>query len=160
MCARTIGFTASGAAVFNETRTVTPAQDSVVTSFTFTVPPNAQPGQTVTLDAVATDRAGNSGHAAHVVLPVADRNRPTLVLQTAGGAAAAVPGRSVDIVAIAQDEIGVLRIELSGQGAFAYSDARQVSPPSGNPSVTFTVPIPATATAGSVLTLQGREGFF
>ncbi len=151
-----ITFTVAGAAILTETRTVTPAQNSVVTSFTFPIPANAQPGQTVTLDAVAVDRAGNIGTADRVILPVADSNRPTLVLRTSDGGTAAVPGRTVDVTATAGDEIAVNRIELAGQGSFTYNDARQVSPPSGTAVVTFSVPVPANAAPGSLLTLHGR----
>ena len=71
----------------------------------------------MTLDAVAVDRAGNVGHADRVILPVADRNRPTLILRTVDGSSAVVPDAPLTI-ATAGDEIGVNRIELAGQGGF------------------------------------------
>ena len=47
-----IAFKASGVITKNETRQVPPAQKSVVTSFTVTVPLTAQPGQQLLLDVV------------------------------------------------------------------------------------------------------------
>src|SRR5262249_983451 len=63
-----VKFTASGIVTSTETRQIDPAQASIVTSFTVTIPATAQAGQTLTLGAMATDVAGNAASAAQVVL--------------------------------------------------------------------------------------------
>ena len=150
---RSITFTAGGAAVRTETRLIDPALPAAVAAFAFTVPPTARAGDTVTLDAVATDAAGNSTAAARLLLPVADLNPPTLRLRTASGSTTIVPGSTVTVIAEADDESAVANITLAGQGAFTVADARQVTPPSNAAHVEFAVTVPPGAATGSVLTL-------
>ena len=150
-----ITFTTGGVLASTQTRTVSPAQSAVVTSFAFTVPPSAHAGDTLTLDAIAVDAAGNSASAARVLLPIADLNPPTLQLRTPTGALEIVPGSSVSVIAQADDETGVAAVALGGQGAFSVSQAKQVSPVSNSAQLTFQIPVPANAVEGSVLNLSG-----
>ena len=152
-----IGFTATGAAVASETRTIAPAQASVAASFTFTVDPGAGPTDRVFLDAFAIDVAGNRAEAGRIILPIADAVPPTVTLRTSNGRLDMVPGRSFSIVTDADDEIGVTRISLSGTGAFAFSDAKSISPALGSVSATFVVNVPATVVNGQSLTLTARS---
>jgi hypothetical protein len=148
-----ISFAASGVATQNEVREVG-GQKSAVTSFTVTIPPTAQPGQELRLDATATDRAGKTGTAARVILPVADSKPPTLTLVPENGAATAVPGRPVRVVANATDESAVVSVNLSATGAVTFADAKQVTPPQNSASLIFEIPVPATAVAGSTIEVK------
>lgn len=149
-----IAFTATGAASVSQTRTISPAQNAAVTSFTFTVAPTALPGQSVTITATATDQSGNVGTASSLILPVADTVPPTVRLRTASGSLEMVRGATVTVVADADDGIAVSRVDLTGSGAFTMSDSKQVSPPEGSAEVAFTITVPATLQAGQVLNLQ------
>jgi hypothetical protein len=151
-----ITFTASGIVNVTQTRTLDPAQASAVTSFALSVPASARPGDMITLDAAAVDRAGNTASAARVLLAVADTIAPTVRLRPESGSLQMVPGRPVNVIAEAEDEIAVSRIELSGTGALTVSDAKAVSPPSGSASVVFTINVPEGLVPGSLLTLQAR----
>ncbi|HXH07600.1 MAG TPA: Ig-like domain-containing protein, partial [Vicinamibacterales bacterium] len=151
-----VTFRATGAAASTQTRTIDPPQPSVVTTFTVTVPSSATATQTLRLDATAVDRAGNVGAAAQVVLPVADRSAPTVTLQTESGRLEIVRGRSFTVIAAAQDDLAVTQIELTGSGAFAVSETRQLSPPLASGQVSFTVAVPDTAQPGAILELRAR----
>jgi 5-hydroxyisourate hydrolase-like protein (transthyretin family) len=145
---------AGGVAALTQTRTIDPAQNSIVTTFSVTVPSSAQPPQSLTIDVSAVDRAGNVGTAPRAILPVADGNAPAITsLRTSTGALTAVAGTTVAVLVDATDDIGVSRVDLVGAGAFAFADGKQIQPPLASGSASFTIPIPATITPGSVLTL-------
>jgi hypothetical protein len=149
-----VTFTVGGILTSVQTRLLDPAQSSVAASFSIQVPQNARPGDSLTLDAVAVDRAGNQGAAARVLLPVADTVPPTVHLTTDTGSTEIARGRPFTVFADADDEIALSRVELSGQGAFTMSDAKSVSPPVGSARVAFTVNVPDTATPGAILNLR------
>ncbi|MGE5243771.1 MAG: carboxypeptidase regulatory-like domain-containing protein [Betaproteobacteria bacterium] len=149
-----IAFAASGAASFAQTRTINPTQGSAVTSFTFTVASTAQPGDSVTLTASATDAAGNTGAAASVLLPVADSLPPRIHLRTGSGSLDVPRGSTVSVIADVDDETAVARIDLTGSGAMTFADSQAVSPPAGSTSVVFEVAVPATLQPGQVINLQ------
>jgi hypothetical protein len=74
-----VTLTVGGALTSTQTREINPAQNSVAASFAIQVPQNAQPGQSLTLDAVAVDGAGIAARP-RVILPVADTVAPTVRL--------------------------------------------------------------------------------
>ncbi|MEQ1871423.1 MAG: carboxypeptidase-like regulatory domain-containing protein, partial [Vicinamibacterales bacterium] len=149
-----LSFTTGGVLSGTQTRVVDPAQPSVVTAFAFTVPASAHAGDILTLDATATDKAGNVASAARVLLPIADLNGPALQLRTTTGNTEIVPGAVVTVLAVAEDETGVETIALTGQGAFGVSQAKQVSPVSNSVQLPFPISVPANAVEGAVLTLS------
>ncbi len=151
-----VGLTAAGAASLSQVTVIDPARPSVGAAFTFTVQASARPTDSVLLDAFAIDKAGNRTNAARVILPVSDSTPPTVTLRSANGRNDMVPGRTVDVIADASDEIGVARIELTGQGAFSLATAKQVSPPLPTGSATFTIDVPSSVAPGAVLTLQAK----
>ena len=108
------------------------------------------------VDASATDRAGNTTAAARLILPIDDKVPPTLTLATENGRLDIASGQTFNVVANAEDEVGVTRVQLTGTGAFTVSDDKQVSPPTGSATVVFTMTAPEGATPGSVLNLVGR----
>lgn len=148
-----VTFVAGGLVVRTDSRPIAPPQNSVVTSFTVTVPSTATPGQTLTLDALATDRAGNIGTAARVILPIADTVAPTAALHTSTGSLVVAPGQTVSIVVDGEDESLLSELRLSGAGAMTFSDAKQVTPPAGSASRTFEVIVPETVAIGSQIQL-------
>ncbi|HEX4915641.1 MAG TPA: carboxypeptidase-like regulatory domain-containing protein, partial [Vicinamibacterales bacterium] len=153
---RSVSLQASGAALLNETRVIDPALNDVATAFTIVVPPTAQPGQTITLQSTAVDAAGNIGIAPALALSVADRNPPTLTLMTSTGRNEIVPGTPVRIIAAAEDEVGVARIAIQGDGAMAFADARSFSPALGSASTEFIVNVPAAIAEGAVLSITAH----
>ena len=114
----------------------------------------AHAGDILTLDATATDAAGNTATAARVLLPIADLNPPTLRLRTTTGALDIVPGSSVTVFADGEDETGINAVTLAGQGSFSVNQAKQVSPVSNSIHLPFPIAVPAGATDGSVLNLS------
>jgi hypothetical protein len=56
------------------------------------------------------------------VLRVADLTPPTLTLRTGNGRLEATPGEPLIVIAESNDEIGVSRVTLRGDGAFAFTD--------------------------------------
>ena len=150
---RRIDFSTSGVVTGSEPRAIDPAQPSVASGFSVTVPASARSGDTLTLRASATDVAGNVASAADVVLRVADLNPPTLTLRTGNGRLEATPGEALVVIAEANDEIGVSRVTLRGEGAFAFADGKSISPPTGSANASFSIPVPATALNGQVLSI-------
>lgn len=150
-----LSFEVTGATTYSETRSISPAQAVVAATFNFTVSQAALPTDALIMQAVAVDQAGNSTTSAQVILPVADTIPPNVVtLETETGSLEVTPGQQVGIIVGATDEIGVSRIELTGSGAFTYSDAQQVSPPLGSAQTTFTINIPDTLNDGDTLALE------
>lgn len=148
-------FRVSGGTVYSETRLIVPELSSVATSFTFTVSQSVGPLDTVNLDVVAVDKAGNRTSAPQVVLPVADLTPPRTSVRTLSGSTEMVPGQQMTIVVEATDEIGVQRVDLTGTGAFNYTNSKGISPPLGSAHSQFTLQIPANLVDGAVLTLEG-----
>jgi hypothetical protein len=149
-----ITFTTGGVFTSTQTRSVSPAQNAVATAFPFTVPATAHAGDVLTLDATATDAAGNTATAARVLLPIADLAGPTITLRTASGSLEIVPGTVVSVIAQSEDDTAVASVAITGQGAFNVSDAKPVSPPSNSVQTSFTISVPAQAVIGSVLALS------
>ncbi|MCU0256338.1 MAG: Ig-like domain-containing protein, partial [Vicinamibacterales bacterium] len=148
---RSVTFRATGAAGADETRTIDPALSEAAVAFTLSIPAAAAAGQTISLDATATDAAGNTGTAARLALAVADQAPPRLTLTTGNGRLEAVPGTALTIVADAEDEVGVARIAVRGDGAFSFLNGRSFSPALGLASARFTVDVPAGVVPGSTL---------
>ncbi|MGC4081205.1 MAG: Ig-like domain-containing protein [Vicinamibacterales bacterium] len=147
-------FTAGGLVTRTDTRTVSPAQNAVVASFTVTVPATAQTGDTLTLDATATDRSGNTGTAARVILPVADLAPPTVNIQTSTGSLDATPGQTVQVIVSGADAGLLSELRLAASGGMTFATAKQVSPPSGSATLTFDVQIPGSLAAGTPIVLS------
>ena len=148
-------FRVSGGTVYTETRAIDPALASVASSFTFIVSASVGPLDTVNLDVVAVDKAGNRASAAQVVLPVADLKPPQATIRTLSGSTDMVPGQLVTVVVEASDEVGIQRVDLSGTGAFSYANSKGISPPLGSVQAQFTLQIPGTLPDDATLTLQG-----
>jgi hypothetical protein len=152
-----ITFQVSGASTFTETRDISPAQDSVASTFVFTVSPSATPPETVVMRATAVDQAGNSAQAPSVILPVADMVPPAIIsMATESGSSTMVPGETVTIIVAAADEVGLASIEISGSGAFTYSDAQPIVPPTGEAQASFVINVPGFLVDGDTIDLEAR----
>ncbi|NOZ69601.1 MAG: hypothetical protein GXP46_10270, partial [Deferribacteres bacterium] len=149
-----VTFDVTGAAVYHESRDITPAQGSLVTSFTFTISPSVRPGDTITLKATVRDEAGLETTSSGVIISVADTIPPVVDLRTETGSIYVSPGEVVNIIAAATDEIGVTEVSLKASGAFNFSDTKQVSPPLGSAEVVFTITIPPTIGDGDIINLE------
>ncbi|MBS1818371.1 MAG: carboxypeptidase regulatory-like domain-containing protein [Acidobacteria bacterium] len=151
-----IGFAVSGVTVSSEERLVSPAQSPVVTSFEFTVPANASSSDRVFVDAFAIDGAGNRGDAARLIVPVADRQAPTVTLRTSSGSPSMTPGANVQVIAQATDDLAVTSIQLTVAGAFDFTETRTIAVPAADVSATFSLAVPGTVQAGSTATVTAR----
>ncbi len=151
-----IGFVVSGVTASTTDRQVVPVQSPVVTSFQFVVPANATSADRVFLDAYAEDGAGNRRDAARLIVPVADRQAPTVTLRTATGTNTMVPGGTVQVIADAQDDLAIATIQLTGVGAFAYTDTRSLPVQTASATATFTLNIPNTLVNGDIETVTAR----
>lgn len=151
-----IGFAVSGITASTQTRPVTPAQLAVATSFSFTVPANATSTDRVFLDAYAIDAAGNRGDAARLIVPVADRQAPTLTLRTSTGATTMVPGGTVSVTADAQDDLAIASISLAVSGAFSFADTKTPALQQAADSETFTLNVPSTLIDGDTVVVTAR----
>ncbi len=147
-------FRVSGGTVYSENRIIDPALNAVATTFTFTVSLAASPLETVNLDVVAVDKAGNRTSAGQVKLAVSDTRGPQVTLRTLTGSTEMAPGQQLTVVVEASDEIGVQRIDLTASGALTYANAKGISPPLGSAQAQFLITIPANLADGATLNLQ------
>jgi hypothetical protein len=140
----------TGAVLFDETRAVEPAATPAAETFTFTIPPDALPTETVQLTARATDSAGNIGERA-ITLRIIDRLAPQVQLATVSGSTEIDPGQPAVLRVSATDEVGVTRIELTvtGIGTQSRDIAATVSAVEE-----FTFAVPVTATPGDIFAAQ------
>ncbi|MFN7916659.1 MAG: Ig-like domain-containing protein [Vicinamibacterales bacterium] len=151
-----LGFATSGITATTQTRPVSPAQLSVATAFSFTVPANATSTDRVFIDAYAIDAAGNRTDAARLIVPVADRQAPTLTLRTASGANTMTPGGTVDVIADAQDDLAIASVSLSATGAFTFADTKTPAVQQATDIETFTLSVPSTLVNGDTVTVTAR----
>jgi len=140
-----------------EVRDITPPQNSVAATFTYTVPNAFTSQDVVRLEATAIDVANNSAAAPAVVLSVADTTAPQVTLHTVGNTSFVVPGHTVTIVVDAQDDTAVTGITLNGSGAFTYSNSAVLTP-AGTVQSSFTINIPANLAEGKILNLTATAG--
>ncbi|MEQ1871798.1 MAG: carboxypeptidase-like regulatory domain-containing protein, partial [Vicinamibacterales bacterium] len=151
-----IGFAVSGITVSSETRAVTPVRSPVATSFEFVVPAGATSTDRVFLDAFAIDGAGNRQDAARLIVPVADQQPPTVTLHTSNFLTTMAPGSVVQMVVDGSDDLALSSIQLTGTGAFSFTETQSLSTPSANASRTFVVNVPITVTEGATETFTAR----
>src|SRR6185503_10002182 len=75
-------------------------------------------------------------------------------LRTASGRAEAVAGQPLVVIANAQDETAVQRVDFQAFGAVTVTQSSAVSPPATGAEVTFSVPVPSGVAPGQTITLQ------
>jgi hypothetical protein len=145
---------ATGVAAFSETRTVSPAQPSVATTFQVPIPPTATAGQTVVLTARAQDAAGNPASIA-ISLRIRDLVPPSVTLAVVGGSTTVTAGKSVTVRATATDNVAVAGVDFQATGT--VTDARSVAVvPAPSATADFTITVPFAAPDGASIVVTGR----
>jgi hypothetical protein len=151
-----VGFQAVGGEGGTAQRAVSPAQKSVVTSFSFKVPAAAAAGAQIELRAYAVDATGNRADAGRVSVLVADGVKPTVTLRTETGSADMVRGRPVNIVVTGSDNQAVSTLTLTGTGAFPFAGSFSVADTTWTATHTFTLDVPGNVADGAVEVLTAR----
>src|SRR5690606_33259101 len=136
---------------FDETRTFAPAPTTAQASFTVPIPADAPAGQ-VNLLARARDAAGNESTRLGTIR-IEDVRAPSVRLATAHGSALVEAGGEAAIDVAADDDVGVVRIELDVEGqearvrsCAAVREARE----------RFVVPVRADLPRGATLAVTAR----
>ncbi|MDD2853093.1 MAG: carboxypeptidase regulatory-like domain-containing protein [Desulfuromonadaceae bacterium] len=143
-------FSANGAVISD--RTLQSPMTSTAATFTWTVPATFTTQDQVRLGVTAYDAAGNSTEAPSVILPVADSTPPRVTIRTANSSFDIHPGQPVTVIVTAEDDTIVSSMDISGSGAFSYSDAA-VFEPTGLAEKSFTINVPAGLTDGAQFTV-------
>ncbi|PYN28951.1 MAG: hypothetical protein DMD98_21695, partial [Candidatus Rokuibacteriota bacterium] len=145
---------ASGAATFSETRSVSPPQRSVATTFQVPVSSTATADQPLVLTARAQDTAGNPASSA-ITLRIRDLVPPSVTLAVVGGATTVTAGKSVTVRATATDNVAVAAVDFQASGAVV--DSRSVTVvPAPTATADFTINVPAAAADGSGIIVTGH----
>ena len=150
-----ISLKASGAAAFDETRALSPAQTSAQAIFQVTVPETARPTDQVVFAATAVDAFGNLSAAATSTATIRDAVAPSTTIAIDGGLTAIQRGRSFGVTVSASDAGGVARLGYETAGAFVLSAGQTISPAQTTASARFTLTVPADAPIGAVVTITG-----
>jgi hypothetical protein len=144
----------SGAAIFSETSTVNPAISPATVTFDVPINATASPTETVILTAEAEDEVGNVALPASRTLRIRDTEAPVVTIAPA--ALQVIQGTSVTVTVAATDTVQVKTLELRAEGAVSTTLSHNVVGTLSNASHIFTLNVPFTATAGSMITLTGR----
>ncbi len=143
-----IKLTTAGTLVSEETRAVDPAVSPASGSFTIVIPADAQPAQTITVTATATDSGGNTGTSG-ITLKISDKNPPVVTLSDTG-VTSPLAGEEFRITVIADDETGVMTLRVSAGGF--YTENRDISLLTHTEEI-FTFIIPEETPVGSGITI-------
>ncbi len=149
---RKITLVASGAANFSETRIIDPAASATV-EFAVPVNANASPLETITLIATAEDEAGNLSTAVNRTLKIRDAVAPSVSLRAVHNTV--IQGSSITATVAATDGVQVKTLGLRAEGAVTTALSSNVSGNQSSAEMIFTLNVPYTVTAGSVITLTG-----
>ncbi|MCC6642626.1 MAG: Ig-like domain-containing protein, partial [Deltaproteobacteria bacterium] len=141
----TLRLTADGLG-FDETRSFAPPAGAAQASFMVAVPSDA-PAGSVNLVARAVDAAGNEASRIGVIR-VSDVRAPAVRLATGSGSLLIEPGAAVAIDVSADDDVGVVRIELAAQGQPAQT---RTIPATREARERFTLAVPETLALGATL---------
>jgi len=134
---------------FDETRAFAPAQTTAQASFTLSVPADAAAG-TVNLVARARDAAGNDATRIGT-LRIADTRAPSVRLASPDGSLQAEAGATVEIDVAADDDVGIVRIELLPDGQAAQI---RTIPATRAARERFFVAVPASLPLGATLAIS------
>ncbi|MBX2997112.1 MAG: carboxypeptidase regulatory-like domain-containing protein [Caldilineaceae bacterium] len=148
-----IKLTATGAAGFEETRTLSPAATSSTVTFAVPVSASAMPTETITLAAQAQDEAGNLSQPTVRTLKIRDGVAPSVTITPAAGEV--IAGTSFTVSVAGTDNIQISKLGLTASGAVSQSFNYNVPGTLSTAAATFVVNVPFTATAGSTIALIG-----
>ncbi|MCL4860855.1 MAG: carboxypeptidase regulatory-like domain-containing protein [Caldilineaceae bacterium] len=150
-----LDLTASGGFETQLQQTIAPPRTGLTAHFTVTVPPTVTANTPVTVTVLAYDAAGNPSAPAQVTLTTQDVTPPTVSLALPDGSQGVAPGESIRVTVTATDAVGVQQIGVSVSGAFSANQERTLTPAQPVATAEFTVTVPITVTAGSIVTLTG-----
>jgi hypothetical protein len=139
-----------------ETRPIAPALTSTTQTFSVVVPASLNAPATVTLLARATDGTGNIGEAGRSI-QIADVVNPTLTqLQPVSGSTRVLAGAMASLRADFLDNVGVVAVDFTSEGAVVANGSAAVSPASASGFKTFDIAVPANAANGATMTVRAR----
>ena len=155
----TIFFQAKGAAAANAIANVPAGSTTYTATFTLDVPISATPGSTLELSASAVDSDGLASAIQNLALAIQDTALPTIVFANPISGTAVNAGAVVAITVTANDNGALHALTLEASGAATFSETRIVSP-TAPISVTFQVPVAATAhfTESIILVATAEDG--
>ena len=148
--------TASGAAAFSETRVLSPAAGNVQATFQVPVPGAAVAPQNLILTARAHDVAGNTTETPALSLAIRDINGPAVSVAVKDGSTTVIRGRSIVVAVSATDAVGVASLGLQTEGAVSSTEAQALPSPQTTALREFSIAVPDTASAGSIVTIRGN----
>ncbi len=148
-----ISLTAAGAATFSETRTLLPTATSSTVTFAVPVSASAMPTETITLVAQAQDETGNRSQPITRTLRIRDTVTPVVTLTPA--VSQVIAGTSFTATVAASDNIQIVKLGLTAGGAVSQTLNYNVPETTSTATTTFSINVPFTVTAGSVITLTG-----
>jgi hypothetical protein len=150
-----IGYLVRGAGVIDAaTRTVTPAALSRTETFGFNVPVSAAPGSLITIEASATDTAGQTTPAAIRSIRVLDTIGPLVEITGVSSGQRVQPGQVVTVVVQASDPGLLKQIGLDITGVLARTEQRAVDPARSLVATSFQFTVPVNASSTDAVTLQ------
>ncbi|QYZ65331.1 MAG: hypothetical protein OI74_04575 [Gammaproteobacteria bacterium (ex Lamellibrachia satsuma)] len=151
-----VSFSAIGVLNDSQTAAPSPGLTQFTTDFDITVPANAPSGQTLTVQAVATDSLAQISPSARLILPVEDRVAPQVAIDSPVNHAQVVPGASVNVQVSASDDLAVTTLALNCTPALAECTARTLSPPQSVATEVFTLNIPGAFEAPGTIQIAAN----
>ena len=146
-------FQARGAASAGSNLTVSPVTTTLTSAFSFNVPANAAPGDSIELKAVATDNGGQTGPTTSTLVWVSDATPPVAGFVAPANLSKVAPGATVDVRVNVSDNGPVASVQLRALGAAVISETQVLPPGLTAASLTFRLPISPAVDAGDLITL-------
>ncbi|MBA1443921.1 MAG: Ig-like domain-containing protein [Chromatiales bacterium] len=151
-----VSFSAIGVLNHSQTAAPSPGLTQFTTDFEITVPTDAPSGQTLTVQAVATDSLAQVSPSARLILPVEDKVAPQVAIDSPVNQAQVVPGTSVNVQVSASDDLAVTTLSLNCTPALAECAERTLSPPRPMATEVFTLNIPAAFEAPGTIQIAAN----
>ncbi len=149
-----ISFSVIGALNDSQTETPAPSQTQFTADFEITIPSSAPSGETLTVQAVATDSLDQVSPTARSFLSIEDRIKPQVAIDSPVNQARVIPGASVDVQVSAHDDLAVTSLILNCTPALAECTTRTLNPPRATAAEVFTLNIPGTFEAPGTVQLS------
>ena len=107
---------------------------------------------TITVKAIATDKAGNKGAAVYLTINVQPNQAPAV--QITNAPAQASPGEYITVTVNASDDVGIKEIILNTSGELVSTQIRQISGLPASVAATFSLRAPTTMRASGTIVLK------
>jgi PKD repeat protein len=122
--------------------------------YAFTLPITSSLGGSVTVSARATDQVGNRSPEQKLTLTIQPDAPPVASITTPAPGTVVDTGGQIAVTVHAEDDFGISRITLQASGPATITASESVSPTKTSHDATFLIDIPASAAAGTPLTLH------